>query len=243
MQASGLVERAEDLVEHEQRQRLARPLGDHLRDREPQHEARDVLLAARDDRLGTPPSRMVRVVVLRQVELVVAAVGQVGQESRRRARRSSGRMRRVQLAPQVREPRSNSLWRRWRALSAAIWRSRWARSASRRFVSARSSSARLSSPRAFDDRELGFAQRPHGPIRTILRLPVLGVREALGANGLGEPRTRRSPVESCCSARSASCTRRSARRARSSKHRAPRARAGDLERCLAAPGGYDARAP
>src|SRR5947208_6051797 len=50
-QAPGLVERAEDLVEHEQRQRLARPLGDHLRDREPQHEARDVLLAARDDRL------------------------------------------------------------------------------------------------------------------------------------------------------------------------------------------------
>src|SRR5438128_3928273 len=42
--------------------------------------------------------------------------------------------------------RSSSLWRRWRALSTAIWRSRCARSASRRFASTRSSSARFSSP-------------------------------------------------------------------------------------------------
>src|SRR5438034_2257810 len=42
--------RSEDFVQHEQRQRLAGPLGDHLRNGQPQDQARDVLLAARDDR-------------------------------------------------------------------------------------------------------------------------------------------------------------------------------------------------
>src|SRR5258705_3992369 len=37
-----------------------------------------------------------------------------------------------------------------------------------------------------DDRELGLAQGTDGPIVAILGLPVLGVREAFGADGLGE---------------------------------------------------------
>src|SRR5215472_16025810 len=48
---AGLVQRAEDLVEHQERQRLARTLRDHLGNGEPQDQVRKVLLAAREDRL------------------------------------------------------------------------------------------------------------------------------------------------------------------------------------------------
>src|SRR6185312_4523449 len=39
---------------------------------------------------------------------------------------------------------------------------------------------------SLDDRQLGLAQGAHRPIVAILRLPVFGVREALGADGVRE---------------------------------------------------------
>ena len=47
-----LVQRAEDLVQDQQRQRLPGPLGDHLADGQPERQVGHVLLAAGDDRLG-----------------------------------------------------------------------------------------------------------------------------------------------------------------------------------------------
>ena len=79
--AAVLVERAEDLVQDQQRQRLPRPLRDHLADRQPERQVGDVLLAAGDDRLGIAVVEQGRAVVLVQLELGVAAVGEVAQES------------------------------------------------------------------------------------------------------------------------------------------------------------------
>src|SRR5207249_953614 len=98
----GLAERAEDFVQHEQGQRLASPLGDHLRNGQPQDQARDVLLAARDDGLRYAALEDREGVVLRQLQLVVAAVGQVGQEAGGELG-DLGAHARVQLAPQVGE--------------------------------------------------------------------------------------------------------------------------------------------
>src|SRR6266581_2778636 len=50
--APRFVERAKDLVEHQQGERLSRALRDHLRDRNPQDEIRDVLFLATDYRVG-----------------------------------------------------------------------------------------------------------------------------------------------------------------------------------------------
>src|SRR3989442_14655668 len=55
--AAGFVEGAEDLVQHQEGERLPRALGDHLRDRETQDEIRDVLFPPRDHRLWPAPAR------------------------------------------------------------------------------------------------------------------------------------------------------------------------------------------
>src|SRR5947208_4296262 len=184
-QAPGLVERAEDLVEHEQRQRLTRPLGDHLRDREPQHEARDVLLAARDDRLRYAALEDREGVVFRQLELVVPAVGQVGEETGGEL----GNLRahaRVQLASQVRERAVQlvveALARpQRRDLALAL---RAFRFPSLRLRQVLFGAAQLAA--GLDHREVGLGQRTNGPIVAILRLAVPGIRKALGADGLGQ---------------------------------------------------------
>ena len=102
MLAPRLVERAEDLVQHQERQGLARPLRDHLGDREPQHEVGEVLLSARNDRLGDAALEDGHRVVLGELELVVAAVREVRQEARGELR-DLGAHARVQLTPQVGE--------------------------------------------------------------------------------------------------------------------------------------------
>src|SRR6185436_3505849 len=43
-----LIQRAEDLVQNEERERLSRPLGDHLTDRQPKRQVGHILLTAGD---------------------------------------------------------------------------------------------------------------------------------------------------------------------------------------------------
>jgi len=102
------------------------------------------------------------------------------------------------------------VWRRWRALSTAIWRSRCARSAARRFAPPdrlRRGSARRR-PRRPRARP---RQGTDGPIVAILGLRYSASEKPSARTASVDSRTRRSPVDSCCSACSASCTRRSAR--------------------------------
>ena len=97
-----LVQRAEDLVQHQERERLPGALGDHLADGEAQREVRDVLLAAGDDRLGIAVVQEGGAVVLVQLQLGVAPVGEVPQEGRRQVG-EVGPKGRVQLAPEIGE--------------------------------------------------------------------------------------------------------------------------------------------
>src|SRR5947208_1172570 len=185
VQAPGLVERAEDLVQHEQRQRLARPLGNHLRDREPQHETRNVLLAARDDRLRDAALEDRERVVFRQLELVVAAVGQVGEEAGGELG-DLGAHARVQLAPQVRERAVQLVVKALARLEAGDLALALSplRLPSLRLCQVVFGAVQLAA--GLDDRELGLAQGTHRPIEAILRPPVLGVREALRTDRLGQ---------------------------------------------------------
>ena len=75
--APRLVERAEDFVEHEQRERLPRALGDHLRDGEPQYKIRDVLFSTRDHRLRNPLVEHDDAVILVQIDLIVTRIGEI----------------------------------------------------------------------------------------------------------------------------------------------------------------------
>ncbi len=98
--APELVERAEDLVQDEQRERLPGALGDHLRDREAQHEVGEILLAAGDHRLGDAVLEHDDVVLIVELDLGVAAVGELAQE-RARQLRELGTQLEVEVGAQV----------------------------------------------------------------------------------------------------------------------------------------------
>src|SRR6185312_1892731 len=75
-----LIQRAEDLVENEQGERLPRALRDHLRDGESEYEAREVLLTARDDRLHRTILQYDDVVAIIEFEFAVAPIREIGEE-------------------------------------------------------------------------------------------------------------------------------------------------------------------
>ena len=78
-----LIERAEDLIEDQQRQRLPGALRDHLADGEAKREVGDVLLATGDDRLGIAVVEQRGAIVLVQLEIGVAPVGEIAKEAGR----------------------------------------------------------------------------------------------------------------------------------------------------------------
>src|SRR5262245_53653786 len=77
-----LVERPEYLVQHEQRERLPRPLRDHLRDRQSQHQIGEVLFSPRNHRLRDAAVDHRQRVVLAQVRGIVTPIRQIGEEPR-----------------------------------------------------------------------------------------------------------------------------------------------------------------
>src|SRR3954471_8114586 len=84
--AARFVERAKHLVENEQRQRLTRSLGDHLRDREAQDEVCEIVFAAGDNVLRQPVFDEDKVVILVQLKLRVSAVGELCEQNARAPR-------------------------------------------------------------------------------------------------------------------------------------------------------------
>ena len=103
-EAAVLVQRAEDLVQHQQRQRLAGALRDHLADGEAERQVGDVFLAAGDDGLGLAVVQQRGPVVLVELQLGVAAVGEVAQE-RRGEVGEVGPQRGIELGAQIRQRR------------------------------------------------------------------------------------------------------------------------------------------
>src|SRR4029077_275268 len=124
-------------------------------------------------------------IVFRELELVVAAVGQVREEAGGELG-DFGTHARVQLAPQVRERAvqlvMEALARLERGDLALALRSLGLPPL--RLHQVFFGAIQLAA--GFDHRELGLAQRADGSIVAILRLAVPGVGEAFGADGLGE---------------------------------------------------------
>src|SRR5579863_1065989 len=96
------VQRPEHFVQYQQRKRLARTLGDHLRDREPQHQVRQILLATRDDRLRQPVLEHDDVVLIVEFELAIPALGQIREEPARQLGDFRTK-RKVEVRPQIGE--------------------------------------------------------------------------------------------------------------------------------------------
>src|SRR5450432_3631002 len=95
-----LIERAKDLIQNQQRERLPRTLGNHLRDRESQHEVRQILLAARDHGLRAPVLEYEDVVLIVELELVVTSIRELRQERARELRQFRAKLK-IQIGAQV----------------------------------------------------------------------------------------------------------------------------------------------
>jgi len=166
--APRFVQGAEDFIEYEQGERLPRPLGDHLGDRQTQDEIRNVLLPHPRSRLGHAFVEHDHAIVLVQVHLVVARVGEVGQEPGRQSA-DLGRMAAFSSARRSENARSSSLWSRSSILRPAMVRSRAARSAARRSVSRTALFGRDQLRRASRPRQLRGPQRVRGAIVAVAR--------------------------------------------------------------------------
>ena len=142
-----LVERAEDLVQDEQRERLAGALRDHLADGEPERQVGDVLLAAGDDRLGIAVVEQRGAVVLVELEVGVAAVGEVAQEAGGEVG-EIGTQRGVEIGAQIGERAVELLVQRELGAGGRDLALPLARSARRRATASTASAAAADSPRA-----------------------------------------------------------------------------------------------
>src|SRR2546423_14312271 len=87
VEATCLVQRTEDFVEDEQRETLPGALGDHLGDRQPQHQIGEILLAPRQHRLWNAVLENDDIVLIVQLELGVARVSQLTQKCARELRK------------------------------------------------------------------------------------------------------------------------------------------------------------